>query len=390
VAQHLPDLVQRCAVLEHLCRHAVAEPVGPRRRDVGPAARSTDDRCDVGRGDTSSRRPHVAEEASGRRFAPPLLQIGGDRLPDVDRQRERVEAAALSMDEDLAGPPVDVGHLQADDLDAPQPETDEDREHGEVTRPDEGGPVAARQERLGLARPEHAWQRARPGRGEPRHCLGERGVDELVQIEVAEERPQTDDELVDGARAVGADAVPHRRRDGRRLHRLQRVEVAAEVLEERSCDVEVVPRRDRCERAHRDEPHPVVGEDLAGRRRRLEARRQGVPRPQVPHHPPVDPRRGAVASEEVRHRLAREAGTLERLLAEVAAQAVEERELPGHARLREAEAPQLTRQTFRLAGERTADADRLDLLHLCLPLLETGEGSVLRRRELCDCTDPRC
>ena len=44
---------------------------------------------------------------------PPALQIGGDRLADVGRQRQPVLAGALAAHHQLAGAPVDVIEPQA-------------------------------------------------------------------------------------------------------------------------------------------------------------------------------------------------------------------------------------------------------------------------------------
>ena len=76
-------------------------------------------------------------------FGRPLLQIGGDRLADVARQREAVLVTSLAMDHDLAGPPVDVLQAEAGDLAGPQPEAEQDEQDG-VVPPALGPPSVAR------------------------------------------------------------------------------------------------------------------------------------------------------------------------------------------------------------------------------------------------------
>jgi hypothetical protein len=101
------------------------DPADPRARQRG-----------VRRLDTNEQRP--AQGASGA----PIAQIGRDRLADIGRQRQLLNAVALAMHPELAGAPVDVLQRQGGDLADTQPEPNEHRQDRKVAASADGAPVA--------------------------------------------------------------------------------------------------------------------------------------------------------------------------------------------------------------------------------------------------------
>ena len=104
-------------------------------------------------------------QSSGRAAS---LQVGSDRSTDVAEQWEPVEAAALAVDHDLSGPPVDVVEAEGRHLPGAQAQAQQRQDDGVVTPPNSRPPVASpnNASASGRATPLGSDERRRPVIGE--------------------------------------------------------------------------------------------------------------------------------------------------------------------------------------------------------------------------------
>jgi hypothetical protein len=85
-------------------------------------------------------------------------QVGGQRLADVDGQRQPIAPAALADHDQLPGAPIDVVERQRRDLAGAQPQPHQDRQDRVVASPDRRAAITAGQQ------PRHLTGRKRPRR----------------------------------------------------------------------------------------------------------------------------------------------------------------------------------------------------------------------------------
>jgi hypothetical protein len=118
MTKDLTDLGQRRPGPQHLRRAGVAQPVSTDAGQPGPVTRRAHHPCDRAPvqplpwcGDPQEQRAAPAQWAAAK--------IGHDRLADIGRQRQRVLAAALAVDQQHPGPPVDVVQGDRGDLAGP-------------------------------------------------------------------------------------------------------------------------------------------------------------------------------------------------------------------------------------------------------------------------------
>ena len=118
-------------------------------------------------GQADERRLHPQEHLPHRgRARAAAAQVRGDRLADIDRQRQLVHAVALAVHRELPGPPVQVVEAQRRDLVRPQPEPQDQHDHRVVTSTGGTSPITRAQQRLRLRRSDPLRQQ-RPS--PPRH-----------------------------------------------------------------------------------------------------------------------------------------------------------------------------------------------------------------------------
>ena len=101
-----------------------------------------------------------------RRVRAPVLQVGDDPLPDIDRQRQPINPVAFAAHGDLAAAPVDVVQAQRGDLTDPQAQAQQHRQDRQIPAAGRGALVATGQQRphlLVVQRHGQAGQRP-PGR----------------------------------------------------------------------------------------------------------------------------------------------------------------------------------------------------------------------------------
>jgi hypothetical protein len=118
VPKDLADLRQRRPGLQHLAGCGMPQPVGTHPGQPGPVtgrAHHPRDRAPVQllprRGHPQEQRPALASRATAK--------IGHDRLADIDRQRQRILAAALAVNQQQPGAPVEVVKRDRGDLTGP-------------------------------------------------------------------------------------------------------------------------------------------------------------------------------------------------------------------------------------------------------------------------------
>ena len=136
-------------------------------------------------------RPHPHEYLSSRgRARSAAAQVGGDRLADIDRQRQLVHPVTLAVNRDLPSPPVQVLQAQRRHLAGPEPESQYQDDHRIVTSAAGATPIASPQQGLGLGRSDALRQQRPPP---PRYRQGRRrqvAIDEADEVAVAEKRTQ--------------------------------------------------------------------------------------------------------------------------------------------------------------------------------------------------------
>lgn len=117
--QQLRDLGQRSAATKRASGQAVAEEVRAPRRRIQPGSidRVLDDRRDRRRAREADERCVCANEdiAAGAPRAT-ALEVRGEGLANVPRQRQPLDAAAFSLHRELTCVPIDVVEPECDDL----------------------------------------------------------------------------------------------------------------------------------------------------------------------------------------------------------------------------------------------------------------------------------
>lgn len=192
--QHLADLRQRQALPQHVHGKRMAQLMRPGDLQLDPGAvdRAVDDLADVAvRAQAIEGRPRAQEQPATRRFRPPALQIGCDRLAHIMGQRHRPFLAAFAMHPQPTLRPVDILQLEADDFQRAQPKPRQQQQDGSITQPRWRAPRLAC-----VQKSANALGRHRPGdrRHRPSRDAGDRrGQVDLDIVAVArepEERPQ--------------------------------------------------------------------------------------------------------------------------------------------------------------------------------------------------------
>src|SRR6266851_537134 len=83
------------------------------------------------------------EQRPTRASGAPVSQIRCERLAQINRQRQTIDAATLASDDHLACPPVDAAEFEVGHLGCPQPKAGQQREDGEIAQSGRLAPVAA-------------------------------------------------------------------------------------------------------------------------------------------------------------------------------------------------------------------------------------------------------
>ena len=136
VAKDVADLVKRLAEVQHVDGKRVPQETGAdpslRRRNPGPFEGIGKHAPDELRRPHRTERRLQADEQVPRPAGPPVHDMVGNRLADIDRQRHAVMTPALAANRDLAGPPVDVIKPDRTDLLAAQAEPGQQKHDGAV------------------------------------------------------------------------------------------------------------------------------------------------------------------------------------------------------------------------------------------------------------------
>jgi hypothetical protein len=122
-----------------------------------------------------------------------VLEPRRDRLADVDRERQPLLAAALAADDQLACAPVDVLKSQPGDLSDALPQPRQQQQDREVAAPDRGRPVAAAQQPRDGVRVKRLDQGRQAPLGDRRDGDSELAIDQPLQMQEAQQRPQSGD-----------------------------------------------------------------------------------------------------------------------------------------------------------------------------------------------------
>ena len=169
----------------------VAQPMRTHRAKPGTAGGTSDDGRHRATAQAGMGRPHPHEYLSNRgRAGPAAAQVGGNRLADIDRQRQLVHPVTLSVNRDLPSPPVQVLQVQRRHLAGPEPEPQYHDDHRIVTPAAGATPIASPQQGLGLGRRDALRQQRPPP---PRYRQGRRrqvAIDEADEVAVAQKRTQ--------------------------------------------------------------------------------------------------------------------------------------------------------------------------------------------------------
>jgi hypothetical protein len=190
MAQHLPDLGQRAAAGQHGAGRAVPQPVRSRPGQPRPGAGPVDHRRHRGDGQALDRRVQPQEHRAAPGTGTAAVQVGDQGLPDIGGQREPLPAAALAVNRDLPGRPVQVAQLQAGYLTGPQAQPGQQGENGPVAPAGQRGVVAAGQQRRHRLRAQRPGQAARTPVRHGRHRAGQLAAGMTGQEQEPQQRPQ--------------------------------------------------------------------------------------------------------------------------------------------------------------------------------------------------------
>jgi hypothetical protein len=200
------------------------------------------------RGDGSGRdRPHrrpVRQEhlppIAGR---PSPSQVGGDRLPHIDRQGQPVTPGSLPAHHEFTRPPIDVVQSQPGHFPSAQAQPQQQHDDRVVAAPDRAAPVAAVQDRpgVGLGDPQRQRRASPPGQRQRRP--GQIGRHLPLHEAEAQERPQPGDEVLCRAHRDRRGLIQHRPSHVRGRHTAQALR--CQPGQETACMVHVAAGRAR-------------------------------------------------------------------------------------------------------------------------------------------------
>jgi hypothetical protein len=250
--------------------------------DPGAGGGFGDDRGDPGIG---QRLPgsldgdeHRAVQRAGRA---PVAQVSDDRRADVCGQRQPVTAPALAADRDLAAPPVDVVQAEPGGFAGSQAHPGQQQQDRPVPAPGGGGRVAGVQHRLdlpGLQRPGQPGQRVT---GRRRHRARQRGGQDAIDVQEAEQGPQRGHDPLGRPRllpGLGQYECPYLA-GGQLLQAQVPVVFESPLLQERAGQADVQRDRRRCQAALGRQVGREPVQQQARLRRRLRRRKRGRPQP---------------------------------------------------------------------------------------------------------------
>jgi hypothetical protein len=123
VPKDLADLIQRHPGAHHLTSQGVSQPVRPGRLQPCPDAGAAHDQGYPTAGQASPWRGRPQEHLAPGGIRAGVTQVAGDRLSDIDRQREPVHATGFAVHHDLPSPPVQILQAQRRHLTGTQPQT---------------------------------------------------------------------------------------------------------------------------------------------------------------------------------------------------------------------------------------------------------------------------
>ena len=143
------------------------------------------------------------------------LQVGGQRLADVDGNRQPVAPAALADHDQLTGTPIDVLKGQGRDLaGAQQSQPRHHRQDRVVASADPRAAIAAGQQPRQLSGRQRP-RRLGPTRGDRGHCGRQRQRRVPAQIQEPQQCPQAGDQVAKRPHPAGRRLLEHERADVR-------------------------------------------------------------------------------------------------------------------------------------------------------------------------------
>lgn len=205
-------------------------------RDSRPPTRPTHCRGDRAGRDRLEGCPGLQEHLSRVALWPTSLEIAGDRLAHIYRQRQPVLPSAFAVHHQLAGPPVDVIQQQAGHLVPAQPKSHQHDNHGVVPSPQRGASIARTEQRADLRRGDPLRQRRAAPAGHSKRRLRQITVHHPLEEAEPQERSQRGDEVLRGAHRHRRRPAEHRcghlrrRQASQRLIRSEPVQEPADVI----------------------------------------------------------------------------------------------------------------------------------------------------------------
>jgi hypothetical protein len=114
-----------------------------------------------------------------------VAQILRDRLADIGRQRQPLDAAAFAAHDDLPRPPVKVVELKPGDLATAHSQPHQHHQDREIATPSHRRAVAAVQQPADLLAVEPTRQTRQPPARHRRHRPGQRARDQPLDVQEA-------------------------------------------------------------------------------------------------------------------------------------------------------------------------------------------------------------
>ena len=196
MSQELADLGQCRASSHQIDRQGMSETMRSDRLHAGTTTGAADHVGDRHVAQGADRGGHTDEHLPARGSWPSPLEVGGDSLADIDRQRKTIEARPLAPNQQLSRAPVDVLQTQGGDLARPKTQADQEQQDGVVAPPNRPPPVA-RAQQGGDVPSAHPLRQ--PGGTPSRHRQRSRrqvGVGQALEVAEAQERAQRRDEVL--------------------------------------------------------------------------------------------------------------------------------------------------------------------------------------------------
>jgi hypothetical protein len=241
----------------------------PDRRDTCTLGRRPRDEDNPVAGQAPVRIMRVQEDLPRRRRGSPVPEVVGQCRADITGQRHRDVMAALAMDQQHPGVPVQVVQAHARDLVRAEPEPQHQGQDRVVAKTGRRRSVAAVQQRVhGLVGQQDRQARC-TGHAQPRNRPGQVGAMPAGRVGVAQEAAQVIEDVRQRARCQ-----PPRLVQNERMHELdsdlldQQLPVRLdEGAGEPATDVPVALDRQRCQPASFPQIGAVVVQQPTHRRR---------------------------------------------------------------------------------------------------------------------------